>query len=71
MGRMVFVPRGSFALVLVIVPGSAGLSLLYKFLQLSFSYEFLYLLLQVSVIFYVVAVIFVEMVVFLLVTYIG
>ena len=71
MGRMVLVPRGSFTLVLVIVPRFVGLSFLYKFLQHPFSYEFLYLLLQVSIIFYVVAMILVETAVFLLVMYIG
>ena len=68
---MVFVPRRRFALVLIIVPGSARVSLLFKFLQLPFSYEFLYLLLQVSAIFCVVVVILVETTVFLLVMYIG
>ena len=68
---MVFVPRRSFTLVLVIVPGFARVSLLFKFLQLPFSYEFLYLLLQVSAIFCVVVVILVETTVFLLVMYIG
>ena len=71
MGCVVFVPRRSFMLVLVIVPGFARVSLLFKFLQLPFSYEFLYLLLQVSAIFCVVVVILVETTVFLLVMYIG
>ena len=70
-GCVVFVPRRSFALVLVIVPGFARVSLLFKFLQLPFSYEFLYLLLQVSAIFCVVVVILVETTIFLLVMYIG
>ena len=70
-GCVVFVPRRSFALVLVIVPRSAGVSLLFKFLQLPFSYEFLYMLLQVSAIFCVVVVILMETTVFLLVMYIG
>ena len=54
-GRVVFVPQRSFVFVLIIIPGSAGVSLLYKFLQIPFSYELLYLLLQVSAIFCVVA----------------
>ena len=71
MGCVVFIPRRSFTLVLVIVPGFARVSLPFKFLQLPFSYEFLYLLLQVSAIFCVVVVILVETTVFLLVMYIG
>ena len=70
-GRVVSVSWGSFMLVLVIVPKSAEVSLLYKFLQLPFSYELLYLLLQVSAIFNVVVVILVEAVIFVLVTHVG
>ena len=57
--------------VFVIILGSAGFSLLYKSLQLPFSYEFLYLLLQVLTIFCVVAVILLEMAIFLFVMHIG
>ena len=70
-GRVVFVPQRSFVFVLIIIPGSAVVSLLYKFLQIPFSYELLYLLLQVSAIFCVVVVILVKTTIFLLVTHIG
>ena len=70
-GCVVFVPQRSFVFVLIIIPGSAGVSLLYKFLQIPFSYELLYLLLQVSTIFCVVAVILVKTTIFLLDTHIG
>ena len=70
-GRVVFVPQRSFVFVLIIIPGSAVVSLLYKFLQIPFSYELLYLLLQVSAIFCVVAMILVKTTIFLLVTHIG
>ena len=67
MWLMVFVSWRGFGHVPTIVPGSAGISLLYKFLQLPFSYEFLYLFLQVSAVLCVMAVIFMETVVFPLV----
>ena len=57
--------------VFVIILGFAGFSLLYKSLQLPFSYEFLYLLLQVLTIFCVVAVILLEMAIFLFVMHVG
>ena len=60
-GRVVSVSRGSFMLVFVLVPESTEVSLLYKFLQLSFSYELLYLLFQVSTV----------LCVFLLVAHVG
>ena len=68
---MVFVRLGDFVLTLVVIPGFAGVSLLHKLLQLPFSYKLLYLLLQVSAVLYVMLVIFVEMVVFSLVTRVG
>ena len=57
-------------LVLVVISGSAGVFFLNIFMQLPFSDEFLYLLLQVSAIFYVMAVILVETVIFLFITHI-
>ena len=70
-GRVVFVLQESFVFVLIIIPGYTRVSLLYKFLQIPFSYELLYLLLQVSAIFCVVAVILMKTTIFLLVTHIG
>ena len=71
LGREVFIPWWGFALVLVVIPGPIGFSLLYKPLQFPFSYKFLYLLLQVPTILCVVVMILVEIAMFLLVTYIG
>ena len=53
------------------IPGPAGISILYKFLQFPSSYEFLYLLFQVFAIFCVMVVIFMETAVFPLVMNIG
>ena len=58
-------------LVIVITPGSAGVPLLHKFLQLPFPNELLYLLFQVSAIFFIMVVIFVKTAVLLLVTHFG
>ena len=71
MWLVVVIPWRGFWLVFAIVPGLVGISLLYKFLQLSSSYEFLYLLLQVSAVLCVMAVIFMKTAVFPLVTDIG
>jgi len=64
-------PSDGFVLVLVIISRFAKVSFLDIFLQLPFLDEFLYLLLQVFIIFCVVAMILVETAIFLLVTYIG
>ena len=70
-GYVVFVPLRGFALTLVIVLRSVGISLLYEFLQLPFLYEFFYLLFQVSAVLYVMSTILVETAVFSLVTHAG
>ena len=70
MGRVVLVPRNNFVLVLVVTSGFARVPFLHKFLQLPFSNELLYLLLQVSAIFCIMVVILVEMALLLLVTHI-
>ena len=57
-------------LLLVITSKSAGFPLLHKFLQFPLPNEFFYLLLQVSTILSVIAMVLIEMVVFLLVTHI-
>ena len=67
---MVFVPLRDFVVVLVTVLGPVGVSLLYKFLLLPFSYKLLYLLFQDFAIFCVMAVILVETAVFFLVTHV-
>ena len=71
MWLVVVIPWRGFWLVFAIVLGLVGISLLYKFLQLSSSYEFLYLLLQVSTVLCVLAMIFMKTAVFPLVTDIG
>ena len=60
-GALVFVSLKSFVFVLIVVLGPTGISLFHKFLQLSFSYELLYLLFQVSTV----------LCVFLLVAHVG
>ena len=70
-GYVVFIPLRGFALTLVIVPGSTGISLLYEFLQLPFSYERFYLLFQVSAVLCLMFVILMETAVFSLVTHVG
>ena len=71
MGRVVLIPWRGFVLVFVISFGSVGVSFLDIFLQLPFPDELLYLLLQVSAIFCVVAVILMETSKLLLITHIG
>jgi len=71
MWLMVVIPWRGYWLISAIVPGPVGISLLYKILQLPSSYEFLYLLLQVSAVLCVMAVIFMKSTVFPLVTDIG
>ena len=61
---------GVFRFPFAIVPRSAGLALFYKLLQLAFLDQFFYLLLQVFAILGVVAMVFMEMVIFPLVSYI-
>ena len=67
---MVFVPQRDFVLTLVVIPGSARVSLLHELLQLPFLYKLFYLLLQVSVVLCVMPVIFVETTIFSLVTHV-
>ena len=70
-GHVIFVPLRDFMLTLVIIPGSIGITLLHELLQLPFSYKLFYLLLQVLAVLCIMLVIFVETVVFSLVTHIG
>ena len=65
---MIFVLLRDF---LFIVLRPAGISLLYELLQLPFSYKLFYLLLQVSVILYVMPMIFVKTAVFSFVMHVG
>ena len=69
-GRVVLVPRNSFMLLLVITSRSTGFPFLHILLQLPLPDELFFLLLQVSTIFNVMVVVFVEMAIFLLVTHI-
>ena len=69
-GYVIFVPPRGFVLAFVIVPESAGVSLLHELLQLPFLYKFFYLLLQIPAVFCVMPVVFVEIVVFSSVTHI-
>ena len=69
-GHAIFILLRDFVLTLVIIPGSVRISLLHELLQLPFSYELFYLLFQVFVVVCVMPVIFVEMVVFSLVTHV-
>ena len=69
-GHVVFVPLRDFMLTLVIIPRSAGISLLHELLQLPFMYKLFYLLIQVPAVLYVMPVIFVETAVFPLIAYI-
>ena len=69
-GRVVLVPRNSFMLLLVITSRSTGCPFLHKLLQLPLLDELFFLLLQVSTIFSVMVVVFVETAIFLLVTHI-
>ena len=68
---MVFVRLGDFVLTLVVIPGFAGVSFLHKLLQLPLPDELFFLLLQVSTIFSVIAMVFVEEAIFSLVAHIG
>ena len=65
---MIFVLLRDF---LFIVLRPAGISLLYELVQLPFSYKLFYLLLQVSVILYVMPMIFVKTTVFSFVMHVG
>ena len=69
--HVVLVLLRTFALVLVTLPKSVGISLLFKFLQLSFSYKLFYLLLQVSAVLCIMSVTFVETAIFPLIVHIG
>ena len=60
MWLVVVIPWRGFWLVSAAVPRPIGISILYRFLQLPFSYEFPYLLLHVSAILCVMAVIFMK-----------
>ena len=68
---MIFVPLRDFVLTLVIIPRSAGISILHELLQLPFSYKLFYLLLQVSAVLCVMPVIFVETAVFSIIMHVG
>ena len=68
--RVVLVPRNVFMPLLVITSKSAGFPFLHKFLELPLPNELFYLLLQVFGIFSVMAVVLMEMAVFLLITHI-
>ena len=57
-------------LALVIIPGSAEVSLLHELLQLPFLYRLFYLLFQIPTVFYVMLMVFVKTVVFSPVTHI-
>ena len=67
---MVFIPQESLVFVLIVVPGLAGISLFHKFQQVLFSYELLYLLLQVPAVLCVMTVILMKMAILLLVTHV-
>ena len=69
-GHAIFVPLRDFVLTFVIIPRSTRISLFHESLQLFFWYELFYLLLQVSAVFCVMPMIFVETAVFSLVMHV-
>jgi len=68
--HVVLILLGAFALVLVTILESVGISILYKLLQLPFSHKLLYLLLQVSAVLCIMVMIFMETAILPLVTHI-
>ena len=67
---MILVPPKAFVLVLVTIPEPAGIPLLHVLLQFPFSYEFFYLLLQVSTVLCLMLVILMKMEIFPLIAHI-
>ena len=67
---MVFIPQESLVFVLIVILGLARISLFHKFLQVLFSYELLYLLLQVPTVLCVMTVILMKMAILLLVAHV-